>query len=248
MTFSCFQGGTPDSHPLPQSTETTIQSKNQRKWVSPISRWELGILLWLSMSGLAIAQPSLTELNLQLRHAVEQQAWQNAIQIIDQMMPLAPEQHESLAQYRQQLQQLQQIQPTVDPNKGITLSFPTGHVPIKRRSNGVVIIDAHFNNRQSFEMLLDSGASVTVITRPMAKALGITSEQIVDYARFSTANGYTELPIVYLQSVEVGGLSMRQVPVAVAGPDMEMGLLGQDFLESYDVSIKRDRVEFHPRP
>jgi aspartyl protease family protein len=35
------------------------------------------------------------------------------------------------------------------------------------------------------------------------------------------------------------------VPVAIAGPDMEMGLLGQDFLQRYDVSLRGSRIEFH---
>jgi aspartyl protease family protein len=38
-----------------------------------------------------------------------------------------------------------------------------------------------------------------------------------------------------------------RIPVAIAGPDLEMGLLGQDFLQRYDVSLRSDRIEFHPR-
>jgi len=123
-----------------------------------------------------------------------------------------------------------------------------GQVPIKRRDHSVVIIDAKFNNRKQFDMLLDSGASLTVITRTMAQDLGIRPEHIVQTQTFSTANGLTEMPIVYIQSLNVGGLVARDVPVAVAGPEMDIGLLGQDFLQRYDVTIKRDSVVFHRRP
>jgi aspartyl protease family protein len=47
--------------------------------------------------------------------------------------------------------------------------------------------------------------------------------------------------------MEVGGLKSYQVPVAVAGPDMEMGLLGQDFLQKYDFTFRGNRIEFHKR-
>jgi aspartyl protease family protein len=109
------------------------------------------------------------------------------------------------------------------------------------------VIDVKFNQRLPFEMMVDSGASLTVITRPMAKALGVTTAQIVDEAIFETANGKTKMPIVYIGAIEVGGLSRTQVPVAVAGPEMDLGLLGQDFLQQYDVSFRGRTIEFHAR-
>ena len=56
-------------------------------------------------------------------------------------------------------------------------------------------------------MLLDSGASVTVITREMADSLGIRPEHVVQTETFSTANGLTEMPIVYIQSINAWRLS-----------------------------------------
>jgi aspartyl protease family protein len=192
---------------------------------------------------------SITSLNQQLQQAVSSQNWSQAIQIIDQMVKVAPVQAASLNQYRSRLQQLQQ-----SSSQTLTSGTPTavkagvvGQIPIKRRSAGVPVVDVAFNGRQSFEMLVDSGASFTVITRPMAKALGITSAHIVDTVRVSTANGITQFPIVYVSSIGVGGLKSTQVAVAIAGPDMEMGLLGQDFLQKYDVHIRAQQIEFSHR-
>ena len=192
---------------------------------------------------------SITSLNQQLQQSVSSQNWSQAIQIIDQMIQAAPEQAASLRQYRTQLQGLQQ------PSQSIsTLGTPTaakagvvGQIPIKRRSGGVPVVDVTFNGRQPFEMLVDSGASFTVITRPMAKALGITGAHIVDTVRVSTANGTTNFPIVYVSSISVGGLKSTQVPVAIANPDMQVGLLGQDFLQKYDVLIRARQIEFSQR-
>jgi aspartyl protease family protein len=187
---------------------------------------------------------NLGTLNQNLQSAVSSRNWDSAVQIIDQMIQLAPEKRQSLEQYRAQLSALQSPKPsqafTATPSR-------VGQVPIKRRDSGVVIIDTQFNNRKQFDMLLDSGASVTVITREMADSLGIRPEHVVQTETFSTANGLTEMPIVYIQSISVGGLVARDVPVAIAGAEMKIGLLGQDFLQRYDVTIKRDSVEFNRR-
>ncbi len=195
-------------------------------------------------------QATLTNLNQSLEQAVAARQWDRAIQVIDLLMQQFPSQRSSLEAYRTQLRQLQSAD---QPSQGFAArasqaTLPRGQVAIKRRSHGVIIIDATFNNRKNFEMLVDSGASLTVITRPMARQLGLDSpDNIVQVATFNTANGVTQFPIVYLRSIEVGGLTTRQLPVAIGGPDLEIGLLGQDFLQHYDVSIKRDRIEFHSR-
>ncbi len=194
------------------------------------------------------AQSSVAGLNQQLQDAVNRQNWSQAIQVIDQLIPLAPGQAAQLKQYRSQLKQLQQTGfkgTASQPSSANQATSKVGLVPIKRRSAGVAIVDVKFNNRRTFEMMVDSGASRTVITRPMARALGIGTADVVGTFGASTANGYAEFPIVYVKAMEVGGLKSYQVPVAVAGPDMDIGLLGQDFLQKYDFTFRGNRIEFH---
>lgn len=198
----------------------------------------------------AKAQSSVAGLNQQLQDSVNRQNWSQAIQVIDQLIPLAPGQAPQLKQYRSQLKQLQKTGfkgSSPQPASAKKATSKVGLVPIKRRSGGVAIVDVKFNSRRSFEMLVDSGASRTVITRPMAKALGIGTSDVVGTFGASTANGYAEFPIVYVKAMEVGGLKSYQVPVAVAGPDMDMGLLGQDFLQKYDFTFRGNQIEFHKR-
>jgi aspartyl protease family protein len=82
----------------------------------------------------------------------------------------------------------------------------------------------------------------------MATALGITTDHVVHNIIAQTANGQTKMPIVYVSAMSVGGLVTQRIPVAIGGADLEMGLLGQDFLQRYDVSLRSDRIEFHARP
>ncbi len=187
----------------------------------------------------------------QLYQAIGSQNWAQAIRIVDLMIQANPSQANELRHYRQQLQQMGQTpRPTQPPAAPAPVTRPSsilGVVPIQRRQNGIPVIKAKFNRRVEFEMLVDSGASMTVITREIAAALAITPANVIDNVRFNTANGQVELPIVYVGNITVGGLELQQIPVAVAGPEMSIGLLGQDFLQQFDVSLRRNHIEFHLR-
>ncbi len=208
------------------------------------------VILFTALPGLA--QTNFSALSSRLQQAVARQSWAEAIHLVDQMMVAAPDRASQLRIYRDQLVRLKTHgvgTPTSSVSTGNQSSAPSplGATTIKRRDHGIPVVEVRMNNRVRFEMMVDSGASMTVITRPMAAALGITPAQIIDKAYFSTANGSTEMPIVYIKSIEVAGLSTTMVPVAVAGPEMEIGLLGQDFLQQFDVSIRKDAIEFHQR-
>ena len=115
---------------------------------------------------------------------------------------------------------------------------------IKRRASGTPVIDVVFNGNKTFEMIVDTGASGTLITQRMATALGVKT---VGIARAGIADGsVVEFPIGRVQSIGVGGALIRNVEVAIAR-QMEIGLLGHDFFGNYDVKIKKDVVEFYVR-
>ncbi len=125
---------------------------------------------------------------------------------------------------------------------------PTGvfQAAIKSRHGGTPVVDVTFNNGERFEMIVDTGASGTVITQQMASILGVVP---IGKARANTASDRNvEFAIGRVNSIEVGGAVISNVPVAIAPLDnLDMGLLGQDFFSNYDVTIKRDVVEFRPR-
>ncbi|MBF2017846.1 MAG: retroviral-like aspartic protease family protein [Rivularia sp. T60_A2020_040] len=117
--------------------------------------------------------------------------------------------------------------------------------PIKRRVGGTPIIDVTFNGQQQFEMIVDTGASGTVITQQMASSLGVST---IGKAKANTASAQSvEFPIGYVDSIEAGGVKIKKVPVAIAGSELENGLLGHDFFGNYDITIKSNVVEFRPR-
>ncbi len=198
----------------------------------------------------SLAQANVATLNAQLNQAVAQQQWGRAIQIVDQLLQVSPNRRADLQTYRARLVSLQQMgyqQPPSAPTPVVLSRSSVRQVPIKRRLGGTAVIEVKLNQRLATEMMVDSGASLTVLTRATAAALGITPAHIVDRIIVATANGRTELPIVYVNAIEVGGLRRSQVAVAVGGPTLDIGLLGQDFLSHYDVSFRQDTIEFQIR-
>lgn len=116
---------------------------------------------------------------------------------------------------------------------------------IKRREGGTPVIDVTFNGQRQFEMIVDTGATGTVITREMASTLGVVPEKRVKFDTASTKGFEMALGRVSVMAVE--GAVARNVLVAIAGPELDIGLLGHDFFGNYDITIKRDVVEFRIR-
>lgn len=117
-------------------------------------------------------------------------------------------------------------------------------IPIKRRQGGIPIIDVSFNGQNSFEMLLDTGASGVVITSAMASALAVKPTGVIPVN--TASNQRVNLEIGRVSSIDVGGLQKKDVEVSIS-PVLEIGLLGQGFFGNYDISIKQDIIEFRTR-
>ena len=55
-----------------------------------------------------------------------------------------------------------------------------------------------------------------------------------------------EFEIGSIQTINVSGAIKNNLTVAIA-PALDVGLLGQNFLSGYDVTIKEDVIEFRSR-
>jgi predicted aspartyl protease len=117
-------------------------------------------------------------------------------------------------------------------------------IPIKRRIGATPVIEVRFNNRQTFEMILDTGANNTLITRGMAKKLkikptGIMEAEVADGSEIKLLTGR-------VKTMNVNGVIARNLKVAIA-PKADIGLLGHDFFGKYDIRLFANEVEFQRR-
>ena len=117
-------------------------------------------------------------------------------------------------------------------------------IPIKRRVGGTPVVDVTFNNGHTFEMLFDTGATMTVISEEMAKKLQIKATGKLPFQTASSSLIYFETGIV--ESTTVGNLKKNNVNIAIA-PTLDMGLLGQNLYGMYDITIKYGTIELQRR-
>jgi clan AA aspartic protease (TIGR02281 family) len=118
-------------------------------------------------------------------------------------------------------------------------------VPIKRRKNGIPVIEVRFNNRYTFDMMLDTGASVIAVTPEIAEVLGLKIEKTVPVS--TPSDDSVEMPLSKVSSVSVGNLTANNLEALIAN-SLDIGLLGQNFFDGYDITIKRNSIEFRPHP
>lgn len=109
--------------------------------------------------------------------------------------------------------------------------------------------DGHFQVRALIDgstvtMLVDTGATSTVLTQRDALRVGLDVASLRYTAPISTANGMTQAAPAQIGEIAVGTLTRRNVRVLVAQPDLlDQSLLGMDFLSTLSgVDLRGDRL------
>jgi clan AA aspartic protease (TIGR02281 family) len=109
-----------------------------------------------------------------------------------------------------------------------------------------IIIEALLNRKVSVPLMLDTGATYTVLTRQTAYDLGITTLERLPKQSFLTPGGPIQSPVTTLKSIQVGTAEARDVAVAIdAEGHLPMGLLGMTFMRHFKVTV--DQLEGHVR-
>jgi len=101
-----------------------------------------------------------------------------------------------------------------------------------------IMVSAKINGGDSAQLILDTGASVTVINPRVLAGMGIGSREALR-GSVKGATGSADVLFVPVESIEVGGA--RSGPLRVAAHDVDLGqgdgLLGRDFLDQFTVNI-----------
>lgn len=261
---------TPKAQPLPSESEPSLfemgrdkavgawsisqSAQSPEDWNLVVSQYQEAIALMKKVRRqsveFAIAQTKISEYRRQIRYA-RQQANPRPVRVAEpQKIVIVVPHRATTPKFTLPVSPPVATKP-LSPEPGLPSSavvIPDEAVftaPIKRRIGGTPIVEVTFNGQQQFEMIVDTGASGTVITQDMANALGIIP---VGKAKANTASSRAvEFPVGYVNSMAVGGVIVNKVAVAIAGAELETGLLGHDFFGNYDVTIKRNVVEFRPQ-
>lgn len=120
-------------------------------------------------------------------------------------------------------------------------------VPLQKKGD-IVIVQAILNERAEGTFVVDTGASYTMISHALAKELSIDLDEKLPTLAFQTANGVVQAPLVKLQSIEVGGVQIRDLTAAIYDvfPDPSIsGLLGLNFLSNFRLDIDTQSALLH---
>jgi predicted aspartyl protease len=103
-----------------------------------------------------------------------------------------------------------------------------------------IMVTAHINGAGSARLMLDTGATRTLIRPSALSALGVDSGSVARVL-LRGVTGEAEVDAVMLESIEVGGA--KYGPLLVISHDMNIdllradGLLGRDYLDHFNVTI-----------
>jgi clan AA aspartic protease (TIGR02281 family) len=117
-------------------------------------------------------------------------------------------------------------------------------IPIIKKLEGVPIIEVTINGQERFQMMLDTGASKTLLTQGAKQKLGL---QPMGSTAAKTANGTAAFETVAIDSIQFGAGVASNLSVAVANDSMSYGLLGHDVYQGYDITLREDSVLFEKR-
>jgi tetratricopeptide (TPR) repeat protein len=129
-------------------------------------------------------------------------------------------------------------------------------IPIKYLYNSLPVIDIVLNGQYTFEMIVDKNCNMTLISDRMAIILGIKPTGRC-WGRFADGNSM-EFESGMLRSLTIGATAfststhqvstLEDVQVAIANSESEnIGLVGQNVLNHYLVSVLPHEIEFQPK-
>lgn len=136
-------------------------------------------------------------------------------------------------QYRYELQDfVSRVSAGLVPGSPLALGSDEGRptVTLQKAANG------HFEarllvNGTAIRVVVDTGASSTVLTAADAHAAGLDPEGLQYTVPVATANGTTKAAGVRTEELAIGGIVRKNLPVLVAAPGtLGQSLLGMNFI------------------
>ncbi len=117
-------------------------------------------------------------------------------------------------------------------------------IALHRRGNHF-IVDASPAQNRNIQLLIDTGASMTMLTSDVFQHLDIPYTDTGKTRAFNTANGLVRAPIYILDSLTVGDWQVKQLEVGVLvglGDSGIDGLLGMNFLKNFQFFIDQNEA------
>lgn len=137
--------------------------------------------------------------------------------------------------------------PTVSASRS---PFTTA-IPVERLGQ-VLVVSATLNGATPARLIVDTGASQTIISHRLALDLGIFSTAHTTPVVLHTASGVVQADAALLDSIQLGGTEVRNSHIVIHDlPDLPFavdGLLGLSVLGAYQTTLDPSRGELRLVP
>jgi clan AA aspartic protease (TIGR02281 family) len=124
-------------------------------------------------------------------------------------------------------------------------------IPLQK-IGGSYVVQAQLNNERTAHLIVDTGASMTVLSTTIAIDLGILGTTDNDLLTVNTAGGSVQVNMNYLSLLQVGTAQAENVAVAIHDlpdiPEQIEGLLGMSFLKHFLVTLDAEHARLILRP
>jgi clan AA aspartic protease (TIGR02281 family) len=158
-----------------------------------------------------------------------------------QSLQLVAQDPELGAQAAARLARLQQAV----PEQPAVATAEVAGIPLRRHGNHF-LVEAQPRRGDSLALLIDTGASVTILTPAALERHRVAYRDTGRQALFSTANGRVRAPVYRIDALAVGDWQVRDLDIGVlelGSRGTVDGLLGMDFLQHFRFFIDQNRAE-----
>jgi clan AA aspartic protease (TIGR02281 family) len=123
-------------------------------------------------------------------------------------------------------------------------STPTAvGVPIVRRG-GAIFVRGRINEQVDILFLVDTGASLCVLTKATADRLGLTVSPVSSVVTLHSVSGSFEAPLIQVDLIRIGNAEVRSADAIIHDvPNLPFtvgGILGMSFLNQFKVEIDQE--------
>ena len=124
-------------------------------------------------------------------------------------------------------------------------------IPLQK-IGGSFVAQVNLNKERTAHLIVDTGASMTVLSTNIAIDLGILGTTDNELLTVNTAGGSVQVNMNYLSSLSVGSAQAHHVAVAIHDlpdiPEQIEGLLGMSFLKHFLITLDAEHARLILRP
>lgn len=117
----------------------------------------------------------------------------------------------------------------------------SGTLSVPRARDGHYYLTLQINGRD-VRFMADTGASNIVLSRQDAQRLGVDPDSLTFVGQAMTANGRVQTARIRLPQVVLGPFRDRDVPAYVTSGEMDISLLGMDYLGQFKIGIEEGQM------